>query len=871
MFSIARDNLRRLPDSAYRTAQRRLPRRLVSPLFGSAAALLTFLLLMVSMPSGGWARETQTTCGTSWKVAKSGGQSIFGGIAAITQSDVWAVGYHGSSSSTTVGPVALHWNGSTWSTSTLPSIKATASEFNAVSMVSHSSGWAVGYSQVPTGAQFNTGAGEYDTLAEYWNGTQWTVQTTPNIGPGTNLLIGISATSSSDAWAVGYGSTSDSTPRQTLAEHWDGSGWKIVPTTDDGTGNNVLLGVKAVASDDVWAVGYSTLATSQNVPLIEHWNGSSWTAIPTDPATPHGVFTAVSASSSSDAWAVGYTDGFEPLLEHWNGTSWSLVQPPAMPGVVQIARGVVDESPTDVRVVGSSYEASIGAYVGFVIRWNGSSWTRETPATPSTPINDQNQFQFRAVAASPGGGSIWAAGGLPGGLVEVECPSPSTAQPSDKQFTTMMAAPSGQAAWARSRESASRKTARSSETLGGSGFPANATQNLRVVDEAQAAGIGPETIGHSAIVADFNGDGAPDIFLSRAGTLYLNNGNATFSQVDQGSFLTDDRFTCVAVQMAGDVRPDIFCTIGADHGNGLKGNEFWIQGPSTTFTNAADTYGLLDPTGRGRAAIFFNVNGSSTPAIFVANDPFRADGLPDPDRLFIETPTGFVDSPQYGLDLPIGGECMSAGDYLRSGYQDLLVCSADGSLQLFQNNGGSGFLNVTAHAGLSGINAKDAIFADVNGDGWPDIVVVMHSKLSVMLQNPTTHVFTSSYSFPLSGGGTVAAGDANGDGALDLLVTQGRGSSQTNPPNLLLLNNGSGTSYTNFPIPEPSTGASGSAFPINYENNGMTDFLVLNSVLETPEPVQLLTFFSGATSANGKSFSRHLRTGFRRLPTGNQH
>jgi hypothetical protein len=377
------------------------------------------------------------------------------------------------------------------------------------------------------------------------------------------------------------------------------------------------------------------------------------------------------------------------------------------------------------------------------------------------------------------------------------------------------------------------------------------------VDEAQAAGIGPDTIGNSAIVADFNGDGAPDIFLSRAGTLYLNNGNATFSQVDQGTFLKDDRFTCVAVQRTGNVRPDILCTIGADHGNGLKGNEFWIQGPSTTFTNAADTYGLLDPTGRGRAAIFLNVNGTSTPAIFVANDPFRADGLPDPDRLFVETPTGFVDSPQYGLDLPIGGECMSGADYLRSGYQDVLVCSADGSLQLFQNNGGSGFLNVTAQAGLSGIIAHDAIFADVNGDGWPDIVVVMHSKLSVMLQNPTTHVFTSSYSFPLGGGGTVAAGDANGDGALDLLVTEGRGSSQTNAPNLLLLNNGSGTSYTNFPIPEPSTGAYGRAFPINYENNGMTDFLVLNSILETAEPVQLLTFFSSATSASGKSISRH--------------
>ena len=55
-----------------------------------------------------------------------------------------------------------------------------------------------------------------------------------------------------------------------LTIHWDGSSWTIVPSASSGT----LNGVAAVASNDVWAVGSIVVGSDQT--LIEHWNGSQW-------------------------------------------------------------------------------------------------------------------------------------------------------------------------------------------------------------------------------------------------------------------------------------------------------------------------------------------------------------------------------------------------------------------------------------------------------------------------------------------------------------------------------------------------------------------------------------------------------------------
>lgn len=97
----------------------------------------------------------------------------------------------------------------------------------------------------------------------------------------SGYLEGVSAVSSGDVWAVGY-SRSASGKVSTLAEHWNGRRWTIVPSPDpSGAAVSVLDGVAAVSAGDAWAIGYSaTGPASATSTLAEHWNGHRWAQVP---------------------------------------------------------------------------------------------------------------------------------------------------------------------------------------------------------------------------------------------------------------------------------------------------------------------------------------------------------------------------------------------------------------------------------------------------------------------------------------------------------------------------------------------------------------------------------------------------------------
>ena len=85
----------------------------------------------------------------------------------------------------------------------------------------------------------------------------------------------------------------------------------------------------AVADDDVWSVGRSGRLT-----LTEHWDGTSWTVVPSpngNPNPPAGIrfanwLAGASALSTNDVWAVGYffeNDAVRQrtLILHWDGAA----------------------------------------------------------------------------------------------------------------------------------------------------------------------------------------------------------------------------------------------------------------------------------------------------------------------------------------------------------------------------------------------------------------------------------------------------------------------------------------------------------------------------------------------------------------------
>jgi hypothetical protein len=232
------------------------------------------------------------------------------------------------------------------------------------------------------------------TLILQWNGTTWVQVSGDNSGPsGLGFeLAAVSALGASDIWSVGDDS-------HTLAEHWNGTRWSIVSTPNAGVGQNVLNGVSAADSTDVWAVGYSTLGLEERM-LIERWNGASWSIVPSpNSGKRNNVLNVVVAISPSNVWAVGSADSGVvadqvTLILHWDGTSWSIVPSPS-PGTAGLneLRGVAANSANDVWAAGDLTNS--GSYAQTLVEhWNGSTWS----VIPSANVSGTNNGLYGVVA-----------------------------------------------------------------------------------------------------------------------------------------------------------------------------------------------------------------------------------------------------------------------------------------------------------------------------------------------------------------------------------------------------------------------------------------------------------------------------------------
>jgi hypothetical protein len=214
-----------------------------------------------------------------------------------------------------------------------PQPVAFSNVLNAVDARTSTDAWAVGNFLGP-----NDDDGQV-MLAEHWNGSAWSQVPTPNIMRSDEKLNAVSAAAANDVWAVGSVNQTGFKHTDPLAAHWDGTSWTIVPTpATTGGSKSILFGVANLGGGNAWAVGRS----EANRALAEHWNGSAWTIIPTPaPAAPAGstftgsTLTAVSARSASDIWAVGNFTTIKgtnvstfTLTMHWNGSAWTILPSP---------------------------------------------------------------------------------------------------------------------------------------------------------------------------------------------------------------------------------------------------------------------------------------------------------------------------------------------------------------------------------------------------------------------------------------------------------------------------------------------------------------------------------------------------------------
>jgi hypothetical protein len=187
-------------------------------------------------------------------------------VTVVSANDAWAVGFDFTNDFQNIEPIAIHWDGTQWTLADAPK-SGSQSEFVSVTALSSDDVWATGAAATLTA---------FRPFAEHWDGSKWTKVHTPS--PRTSNFSGITdvaAVSSTDVWGVGltgqiFGDLS------TLIEHWNGQKWtRVASPNQQGPATSAMQGIGIVSKDDIWAGGV-TFNGANYGSLFEHWNGHKW-------------------------------------------------------------------------------------------------------------------------------------------------------------------------------------------------------------------------------------------------------------------------------------------------------------------------------------------------------------------------------------------------------------------------------------------------------------------------------------------------------------------------------------------------------------------------------------------------------------------
>jgi hypothetical protein len=263
-------------------------------------------------------------------------------------------------------PLTMRFDAGRWDKVPLPALAGQV-QLRDVYARSSSDAWAVGYY---VGEQDEIGR----TLALHWDGTTWSIVPTPNppfmAGQDQAMLSDVLALGPDDVWAVGSVFVEDAAPSMSaLAMHWNGTGWTIVPTAELGDSPGQLFAVARVPGfETFWAVGLSNSA------LIEANRSGSWAQI----AAPGAAgLHDVTALAWDDVWAVGDSlgDG-SALILHRSGKRWQVVPTvPSPAGAGAYLSAVSPVSATDIWAVGHMRPAGFAPTDRALMEhWDGSEW-----------------------------------------------------------------------------------------------------------------------------------------------------------------------------------------------------------------------------------------------------------------------------------------------------------------------------------------------------------------------------------------------------------------------------------------------------------------------------------------------------------------
>jgi hypothetical protein len=344
------------------------------------------------------------------------------------------------------------------------------------------------------------------------------------------------------------------------------------------------------------------------------------------------------------------------------------------------------------------------------------------------------------------------------------------------------------------------------------------TPEKRLILEAKGPGV---------CLLDYDNDGWLDIYLVNGSTydalagkaapphaaLFHNNRDGTFTDVTEKAGVANDRwgYGCTVGDFDNDGWPDLYVT---NYGK----NRLYRNNRDGTFTDVGEKAGVTVGTW-STGATFGDYDGDGRLDLFVAG--YAQIDLNNP---------------------PVSGS--KAVGYTFCQYRGVSVMCGPRGLKgerdhLFHNNGDGTFTDVSVKLGVddrNGYYGLGALFADVNGDGKPDLLVANDSTPNYLYMNKGDGTFEdasylSGYALNESGREIanmgIAAGDYMNDGHLSIVNT-----SFADDYNVLFQNDGTGF----FTDVSYQAGIAVSSIPfvgfgdgfLDYDNDGWKDLLIVN-------------------------------------------